>query len=182
MSPPLQIFFDLDGVLADFVGGALAHHGRSIPFDEIRWGFPEQIGFDGPNDPAFWSPLGYDFWRCLPVLDDGMQALAHAEKLFGAKSIAILTAPCKTRGCLDGKRDWVAHHLPGYSRRLIFASAKGFLGGPNKVLVDDRDENIDSWQVTGGVGVLFPRPWNRGRGWEMSVNQNYLDSIERLVR
>ena len=26
---------------------------------------------------------------------------------------------------------------------------------------DDKNENIDEWEEAGGMGILYPRPWNR---------------------
>lgn len=154
------VFFDLDGVLADFVRGSFRLHGRSVPICEVRWDFCSQIGFSGAADPAFWAPMGREFWRGLDVLEDGFSLLRHVELMLMRSQIAILTSGALTDGCLDGKRDWVKQHLPEYFPRTFFGSAKELFAGPGKVLVDDNDANVSRFRAAGGLAVLIPRPWN----------------------
>lgn len=155
------VFFDLDGVLADFVSGAFAAHGKALPIEDVTWGFPEQLGFAGVNDPKFWEPLGHDFWANLGRYEDGFTLLRAAEQLIGPDRIGLLSSPCDTAGCADGKRAWVAEHLPAYRRRLFLGSAKELFAGPGKVLVDDHDANCEAFAAAGGRVVTPPRPWNR---------------------
>lgn len=153
------IFFDMDGVLADFVGGALAAHGRTdIPHAEVTWGIEAQLGI-APAD--FWSVCDFDFWANLAVLDDGRKLIARAEWIAGAANIALLTSPCDTKGCIDGKRAWIERHLPEYRRRAFFGSAKELFAGPTKVLIDDHDDNCSKFSRAGGYALQPARPWNR---------------------
>jgi hypothetical protein len=154
------LFFDLDGVLADFVGGALAAHGRGdVPASSVPWCIEKALGIE---PTAFWAPLGFDFWANLKPLPDGMRLFDRACVLMGADRIGLLTSPCETHGCADGKRAWVKRHLPpAMSRRLFIGSAKELFAGPHKVLVDDHDANIDRFHEAGGATVQPPRPWNR---------------------
>ena len=156
-----MIFFDLDGVLANFVAGAFAAHGKSIPIETVEWGFPAQLGFEGVNDPKFWEPFGHSFWENLAPYDDGLSLLRAAEGLIGPDQIGLLSSPCDTAGCVDGKRAWVGRYLPCYRRRLFLGSAKELFAGRNKVLVDDHDPNCEKFAAAGGQVVTPPRPWNR---------------------
>lgn len=157
------IFFDLDGVLADFVGGAFRHHGRSVPMAEVRWDFPQQIGFSGTWVPEFWSSLGHDFWADLDPLEDGFRLLQKAEKAVGREAIGLLSSPCDTVGCAEGKREWVSKHLPEYRKRLFLGSTKELFASEAKVLIDDHDPNCDRFVAAGGRSLLVPRPWNEHR-------------------
>lgn len=75
------VFFDLDGVLSDFVRGALDHHGRGdFPYEEVRWGIEEQLGIDPKQ---FWEELGHAFWANLSVYPDGLCLFRSAERLVG---------------------------------------------------------------------------------------------------
>jgi hypothetical protein len=157
-------FLDLDGVLVDFVSGALALHGVTLPRSEVRWNFLTQIGFDGINDPRFWSPMGHDFWANLPWTAEGPLVLLAVERLYGADNVALMTSPCDTPGSVEGKLSWVCRELPAYRRRLFVGPAKHLAAGPGKVLVDDHDANVDKFCAAGGSALLVPRPWNRRRG------------------
>jgi hypothetical protein len=152
-------FLDLDGVLVDFVGGALAAHGRTLPIADVRWDFCTQIGFRGVDDPAFWAPLGYDFWANLGWHADGRAIVGTVDRLFEGQ-VALLTSPCDTLGCAEGKREWVRRHLPEFSQRLLIGTSKHLVAGPGKVLVDDHDANVAAFRCGGGRAVLVPRPWN----------------------
>lgn len=154
----LTLFFDLDGVLSDFVRGALKFHGREdVHPSRVEWGIEAQLGM---RPAEFWAPLGYGFWSSLEPYPDGMALLAAAEKLVSPERIALLTSPCDTAGCVDGKRDWVARHLPAYTRRLFVGSAKHLFAAPTKLLIDDNDENCRRFESAGGRTVQPPRPWN----------------------
>ena len=155
------VFFDLDGVLADFVRGALALHRAELPMTDVTWGFPGQIGFDGESDPTFWEPMGRSFWYGLAPLADGFALLRSAEGFVGPENIGILSSPCFTDGCADGKLEWVRKHLPLYRRRVFIGPAKYLVAGPGKILVDDNNDNADKFAAAGGLSVLVPRPWNR---------------------
>lgn len=161
------ILFDVDGLIANFVKGACEVHGSTLHHNmkSIQWNFFETMGL---TEEEFWKPCGRRFWANLEPLADGTELLKYAETLVGANRIGLLTSPCNTDGCIDGKRDWVAKHLPDYKRRLFTGSAKELFAGPGKVLVDDNDGNADKFvfsdgKFTGGRAVLVPRPWNRKR-------------------
>ncbi|HET6576477.1 MAG TPA: hypothetical protein VFG68_22950 [Fimbriiglobus sp.] len=177
------IFFDLDGVLADFVSGALDCHGAELAIPDVRWDFCSQIGFDGPNDQRFWADLGYDFWRSLDPYPDGFALLRFAEELVGPERIGLLTSPCDTEGCVEGKRAWVAERLPEYRKRLFIGSAKHLFAGPSKVLVDDHDANADAFRAAGGEVYQPARPWNRYRAYCLPDGSfDSLAACDRLER
>lgn len=184
MSKPV-IFFDIDGVLANFVAGALGLHGKSLPILDVRWDFLTQVGFDGVNDPAFWSPMGQEFWANLATYSDGMDFLRYAEALVGKESVGLLTSPCDTEGCVEGKRAWVARHLPEYKRRLFVGAAKHLFAGPGKILIDDHDANADAFRAAGGEAYQPARPWNRFRPYCLPDGSfdtwAACDRLERLV-
>ena len=178
------IFFDMDGVVCDFVGGALALHGRTdVPVASVPWGIEAHLGLE----PAeFWRHMGFAFWAGLAPLPDGFRLLDHALALVGAERIGLLTSPCDTPGCVDGKRAWVERHLPGLKRRLFVGSAKELFAGPHKVLVDDHDANVDRFAAAGGSVIQPARPWNRHkalcvRGHEFDVGA-HCDMVTAAVR
>ncbi len=157
----ITVFFDMDGCLCDFVRGALKLHNREdVDVATVPWGMEAHLGI---TPAEFWSPLGFGFWANLGKLEDGFGLLAVAEQLVGARNIGLLTSPCDTSGCYDGKKAWVKKHLPEYTKRLFTGSAKELMGAPTKILVDDHDPNVERFREGDGKAVLVPRPWNSGR-------------------
>lgn len=150
-------YLDMDGVLVDFVGGALAIHNMNIPHADVRWNFWQQCT---ETEDEFWSPMGSDFWASLSWTQEGKELLAGVKALFGL-NVVILTAPCAVAGCAEGKLAWVERELPSFRRRIQIGAAKEMLAAPSKVLVDDSDANVDKFALAGGATVLVPRPWNR---------------------
>jgi hypothetical protein len=156
---PLHILLDLDGVLVDFVRGSCEALGLDpLPPAEVRWNFYEQLGLSGEE---FWPKLGKDFWAGLPWTEEGPSLVEALESSFPKESIAILSSPCRTPGCAEGKIAWIEKNLPQYVGRYFLGTAKYFLAGPRKILLDDYDRNVENFTRNGGVGVLTPRPWNR---------------------
>jgi 5'(3')-deoxyribonucleotidase len=79
---------------------------------------------------------------------------------FGLDNVAILTAPSLDPECVPGKRRWIQTHFSYFADRMIYTAAKRFLGGPGRVLIDDKNANCDEFAAAGGIAILVPRPWN----------------------
>ncbi len=165
------ILFDMDGVLADFVGGALRVHGKYIHPGEVGYNFWTQVGFDGDaGAKAFWALLANPgFWANLDPLPDGMELFERVRGLVSKDRIGLLSSGfCP--GSPDGKAEWVRKHLPGFERRLYTGADKHLLAAPHIILIEDYEANVEAWQAAGGKAVLVPRSWNRRRGETLPGN------------
>lgn len=175
-------YLDLDGVLVDFVGGAFELHGKSIPPDQVRYDCWEQMDL---TEAEFFAPMGREFWANLKWTDEGPWLFRELEKIFH-EEIVLVTAPCKTDGCRDGKTDWVRKHLPKYEDSLNICRAKHKLAAPSKLLVDDRQGNTDKFIARCGKAVLVPRPWNRLLGETDDKGRfdvrKVIEEVKRLLR
>ncbi len=149
-------FLDMDGVVCDFTKGALAVHKTIIPPLEIKWDFWKKIGC---TEQEFWSPFNREFWSNLEWTVEGKEILDAVESLF-RDNIVLVTSPCETEGCVEGKRDWVSKHLPSYTRRLMIGPCKHLLAGKGKLLIDDSSDNINKFGLFGGNVLTVSRPWN----------------------
>lgn len=178
------ILFDMDGVLCDFVSGALSAHGKSLPMRECQWNFYEQVGLTADE---FWDRLTKpEFWANLPPLFDGLQLLArlqnegmHAD--FGFLSSGLCPGSC------DGKRQWIKRKLPHMELREIFCTRKELVAGPGKLLIDDHEPNVQRFIEHGGSAILVPRPWNSRSSETIGVDarfhvQSLFDEVVRTVR
>ncbi len=152
-------YLDMDGVCTDFVVGVLDFHKSDIRVKDVRWGMEEQLKID---KNTFWKGLDYFFWSNLAWTGEGQTLIQELEDIFG-DNIAIVSSPCKTIGCRDGKAHWVENYLPNYKDKLFLGNKFniGLLASPNKILIDDHELYISQFKEAGGKGILVPRPWNK---------------------
>lgn len=157
-------FLDMDGILADFVGGACRAHGRDNPYtmdNPQSWGVFDLEKVWGITPEQFWAPCdGESFWDDLEEMPDAQQLYNLAVRTFGLENIAVLTSPSQSPYCVPGKRRWLKKHFPELVKKVIFTGAKGFLAGSGRYLIDDRDRNVTEFNQYGGTGILVPRMWN----------------------
>lgn len=150
-------YLDLDGVLVDFTTGALKAHNKELKYEDITWDFDKQLNIE---PTVFWEAFGYDFWANLTKTKECDSIIALVEKYFG-DNVVLLSSPCKTKGCRDGKEEWVKNNLPfGYVNCLFTGKDKHKLAAPNKFLVDDYESNITKFEENNGKSFLVGRPWN----------------------
>lgn len=174
-----RCLLDMDGVIADFVRGACRLHNQMNPYynsDFEGFYFNEAWNMK-PAD--FWRGMDRDFWAGLDWMADGRLLFGFIDSHFGPENTCILTSPCSNDGCYDGKQDWIRAHLPkAYHRRFLIGPEKSYCAGPDRVLIDDRDENIEEFIKFGGHGILVPRPWNKNRGLKTPA---YMHVVGRLI-
>lgn len=147
--------FDLDGVLADFVGGMRKHF--------HRYGFGRSQ--DDPVTPAEWSTILKDhLFATLPALP-GTSALAR-HWLNGAPNTYFITSrPAETR---DDTLNWLFSHdlIPYDGENLIFATPAGEKLSHLKRLapvmhLDDGLPLVALADAYKGIDAyLLRRPWN----------------------
>lgn len=176
-----ELLVDLDGVLVNFVYGALKVHDRlDIPYEEIDWNFFERVT---PGDAAkFWAPLGFEFWKNLPWIDNGRVLIAKLMNEFGVDNIALCTSPCDTLGSVEGKIAWIQREIPALRRNFMICPHKKFASGPNRILIDDNDGNCEKFVAGGGRAILVPQPWNKRAGQHIPGVGYSVDKILAEVR
>ena len=154
---------DMDGVLVDFVKGMMGAHGLPDPYAD---GTFTSFYFDkawGVKPEKFWGVANRPFWANLDWTPDGRDILAELESRVASDDVCLLSSPCSQDGCVDGKLDWIKQHVPQFRRRFLFGPRKEFCAAPNRILIDDSEDNADAFAEAGGKCILVPRPWNRNR-------------------
>lgn len=158
-----KCLLDCDGVIVDFVAGAIALH--NLPKDLYNnlenLGNFDLITLSGLSPEEFWQPMGFDFWKSLPWTKEGRDIVNLVVNKFGRENICLLTAPCNTFGCCDGKLTWIRTHLPDFKNQWLLGRKKEFCARECHYLIDDRDQNIADFNAHGGNGILVSRPWNK---------------------
>lgn len=148
-----KLYFDMDGVLADFDGGVMELCGMTLQ---------RQGDFDPKRDEMLWDsvrsvPHFYD--RIKPV-PGGIELFMEMRRRYGER-VEILTAVPKPHRNIptaaEDKRNWVRRLIsPDVVVHTVMREEKRALcKGPSTVLIDDFDKNIDAWREQGGTGILF---------------------------
>jgi 5'(3')-deoxyribonucleotidase len=155
-------YLDLDGVLADFVGGVC--NAFNIPRHKLLDRLPKGQ-FDlapalGISESDFWGIVDNHlyFWRSLQITPDGMEILKLCEDHFD-EVVIMTSAPYNPQAAAD-KVWWINSFLPNYKRKYAITSCKSAFAHPEAVLVDDSDNNIEKFGHAGGGTILVPRHWN----------------------
>ena len=160
-----RILLDMDGVLSDFISGACSVHSKSDPYEGgCNLGDYDIAALLEMTPGDFWLPMGKDFWASLPPFPEAFELVAFLESLFGQENICILSSPNLNPESMQGKLEWIERHFPKYRRQYLFGPRKQFCAGLGHILIDDHDVNVQVFNDAGGVGVLYPRPWNSRHG------------------
>ena len=140
-APQYQIYCDMDGVLADFDKGYKELTGVDLG------------GKHAKGDAKFWKPIsdaGSNFWLNLDWMSGGKTLWNYIKQY----NPTLLSAPSRENESRLGKRLWVKNNIPGTKLILASASKKQNYSGTNKILIDDRPDNIEQWRSKGGIGIL----------------------------
>jgi 5'(3')-deoxyribonucleotidase len=157
----VKILLDMDGVLADFVGGISKAHGRPSPFDDPQHhGKYEMTEIWGMEVAEFWKPTDEEFWASLEPTSEATEIVRLATDAVGTENVCLLSSPCAHLGCVPGKLRWIERHFPQFKRRFLFGPRKEFCAAPNRLLIDDWDQNVAYFTAANGNAWLYPRPWN----------------------
>ena len=175
---PYQIYCDMDGVLVDFLAGAIKKMNETIndknhPLHEIAEKVKAEIGSDTleiahltkghprcvPCAREYMRPLLEDdekFWADLPWMPEG-KSIWNAIKDYNP---IILTSPMDQNGhmgSIKGKEKWIKRHLRlDTNSRVIYSHDKyeyATKGGEPTVLIDDYDKNVRLFKEHGGITI-----------------------------
>jgi hypothetical protein len=139
-----QIFCDMDGVLCDFDARF-----KGINPEKLS---PTQYTTKYGTD-KFWATIdaeGVGFWVGIKWMSDGKQLWEYISKY----NPTLLSAPSRQPSSRLGKRLWVKNNIPGAKLVLASAEKKQNYSGTNKILIDDRPDNVEQWRSKGGIGIL----------------------------
>lgn len=167
------ILLDVDGVLADFVGGALKAVGDA--FD--RHFTPEQVTAWDFSSLPHWNDFKDEFWQltkspgfCLNLkpFPDAIEGVNKLRQVPGAK-VEFLTSPMYDAPFWVFEREaWLQKYFNVDYHDIMHVRRKERV--PGFMLVDDRQSHVEKWRLAhpSGTGIVWAKPYNEGtiKTWE----------------
>jgi len=137
----ILIFVDMDDVLAQWSAHAAA---TSEDFREGRMN-------------EFYRSLDEDWWVSIPAFDG---ARDFYDELSDIGKTKILSGVLFHPDCFSGKTKWLQNFFPDKGPFALAdfiacrSTDKELVAGKDRILIDDRKDNIDAWEKAGGIGIL----------------------------
>lgn len=182
----MKVFLDLDGVLTDFTSGV--HRAFNMPYAYADYPYTKGLWDWFAEAGLTWNQVdsvcNAGFWACLEWMFDG-KGIYHEVRKYARlsdSSLNLLTTPMKNINSTVGKLTWIREQL-GENRRkqaLITGADKKIFAGPDTLLIDDRNKNIEEFIAAGGRGLLVPRPWNKAHFYAdrtLDVVKKFLEDL-----
>lgn len=152
---------DMDGVIADFNGGAAKLFDRS-PETTYVWGFHKKNW--RLSDKEFWDTIDANspnFWKFLPTYPWTFDMVQMMDAHFGRGWLICSTPGGNVVKCKKGKRQWLTRLNIRSPIPVLFTDEKERYATLDSILIDDKPKTIDVFNAAGGRGILFPAPWNK---------------------
>lgn len=149
----MTIYFDMDGVLADFDRGIAEFCGlEPIPQDRST---PEE------HDRMLAAMRDVEhFYGRLEPLEEGIALFREVYAECGDTCQILTGIPRPARGITSAdqdKREWVKRIIsPEVKVNVVLRKEKPqYCTGPEDILIDDYIANIRAWEKSGGTGILY---------------------------
>lgn len=148
-----MIFWDLDGVLANFNKAAkqlIIDADKELPAESdwhylsnplYKWQV-EQIA----TDPEFWINL-----EPIPEAVEAFNMVKDRAMILSSPGFPVSATP---------KLQWCRKHLGLKECEVILASAKHVCADYNRFLIDDKSSNCVDWVKAGGNAILVHHPYS----------------------
>jgi 5'(3')-deoxyribonucleotidase len=159
-----QILLDMDGVLVDFLSGALEclnrDFNRNVTIEEYadKFGLWGTYDYYGITTKEFWDSIHStpDFWYNLKPMPWYKELYNFLSEL---GDVTIITTPSLDPSCAMQKLQWLDNYMGIKSDAVLLGSRKYLLAG-NGILIDDYQVNVEKFKSAGGEAILIPSNWN----------------------
>jgi len=173
MNRPI-IYFDSDGVLADFEAGVLAVTGI-----DLSMAGPDAFSDTGLKNQVFASPT---FFIDLPMLPGAKDLVAYAMG-FDA-DVKVLTATGFSNEEAIGKQkiQWYKEHFPEIKEVLLVPDSKSKerFAYPDIILIDDRlEKSIIPFRAKKGIGIHHVSNVQTKRELDQIFNEKSWEQVDR---
>lgn len=148
-----KIYFDVDGVLADFDLGVKEICGLE-PLDQAHK--------KEADDDKMWEAIkeAGHFYDMLKPMPGALAMFNTLYEKYGDKCEILSGIPKPRRGITtsgEDKTNW-AHRLlrKDLKVNIVFREEKkNYVTSKGCILIDDLKKNIDEWEAAGGTGIMF---------------------------
>lgn len=139
------IYFDLDGVVADFEAKWYQHF-PDIDMSKMR--LENRVLYNLIKDIE-------NYWEDIPFIESIRPLWDYCYERY---DVQILSAPldCDAERCIQGKDTFLDMHLGDYEfKRNYYAHEKKcLLANENSLLIDDKESNVLEFRAAGGMAIL----------------------------
>lgn len=138
----MQLFCDMDGVLADFDAG-----------------YERQFGVKPDGENVDWEAVRRtpDFYLNLPPMPD-MPVLWGFIRNF--RPIILTGIPHSVEEAPANKKAWVKHYLGEATVICCRSRDKSLYANPGDILIDDRPKYKELWERAGGIWITHTSAQN----------------------
>jgi 5'(3')-deoxyribonucleotidase len=180
------VFLDVDGVLADFVGGYLKllaeHTGLIVDREAIdQFDIGAALGLTGEQSSRMKRAIGSapGFARELGIYPGAVEGVRLLEQV---ADVYIATSPWNSNPTWTHDREWwLKEHFGIPHAKVTHTSQKHLLRGD--FLIDDKTETLMKFIAVNKSGAIqWETPHNRRDGWLGPSTSNWYELAERVVR
>lgn len=156
MKKPTIILLDMDGVIANFMGGVSEVFGINVE-NYHSWNVNEFLGI---SEKKFWNEIHRQpfFWMNLEKYEWADYLVQLCEKK--ADEVYICTSPAMDGKCYSEKYEWICDNYPQFKNKIILTNNKQLLANDKTILIDDSSKNCKQFYQNDGKYIMFPQPWN----------------------
>ncbi len=149
-SNDIIIYFDMDGVLADFRGYLEKHNIAYVPHNTT----------DKEADTNMWECIKKveRFYYQLEPVPGAIELFQELNKKYHCEILSAIPKPhWGLVGTAEDKKAWIAKYLgEKVPVNIVYREEKkNFAKDRNCFLIDDLKKNIAEWNEYGGTGILF---------------------------
>ena len=149
-----MIYLDMDGVLADFERGVKELCGMEPLSQNGKRRDPKQ-------DDLMWERIRETehFYDRLELMPGAKEMFDRIREKYGDRCEILTGIPRAERGIVTAeqdKRNWTRRMLSDTVKvnAVCRKDKQRYCGGPESVLIDDREKTIREWRELGGTGIL----------------------------
>ena len=150
-----KIYFDMDGVLADFEGGVINLCGFRPPMQSDKNCTKE-------DEDHLWEEIRKvdHFYAKLGLIPGAKELFDEVYEKYGDRCEILTGVPKPHRNIEHSKEDkveWIRRLLSEevVVNTVLRKEKVQFCTGPECILIDDFDKNTNEWDSFGGTSVLY---------------------------